>query len=85
MYALRGRFVGIDKFFPTNTKFCDLKLDSALQWTHTDIDFSLFCFLLQPVFLTLSVNFSSFNVTYTFLALVFSVYGCRFAIRIYRI
>ena len=76
---------GIDKFFPTNTKFCDLKIDFALQWTLTDIDFSLFCFLLQPVFLTLTVNFSSFNVTYTFSALVFSVYGCRFAIPIYRI
>ena len=49
-----------------------------------DIDFSLFCFafFLQPVFLTLTVNFSSFDVTYTFSALVFSVYGYRFAIRI---
>ena len=56
-----------------------------LQWTHTEIDFSLFCFLLQPVFLILTVNFSSFNVTFTFSALVFSVYGCRFAIWIYRI
>ena len=31
MYALLGRFVGIDEFFPTNTKFCDLDLDLALQ------------------------------------------------------
>ena len=85
MYALRGRFLGIDKFFPANTKFSDLNLDSALQWTHNDIDFSLFCFLLQPVFLTLTVNFSSFNLPYIFSALVFSVYGWRFAIRIYRI
>ena len=52
MYALRGRFVGIDKFFPTNTKFCDLKLDSALQWTHTDIDFiAYFVFFCNQYFL----------------------------------
>ena len=31
-------------------------------------------FLLQPVFLTLTMNISSFKVTYSFLALVFSVY-----------
>ena len=47
MYALHGRFIGIDEFFPTNKKFCDLDLDFALQWTHTDIDFSLFFFCNQ--------------------------------------
>ena len=71
MYALLGRFVGIGEFLPTNTKFIDL--DFVLHWTRTDIDFSLF-FLLQPVFLTLTVNISSFKVTYRFSALVFSVY-----------
>ena len=40
MYALLGRFVGIDEFFPTNIKLCDLDLDFALH----DIDFSLFSF-----------------------------------------
>ena len=29
-----------------NTKFCDLDIDFALQWTHTDIDFNLFSFTL---------------------------------------
>ena len=82
MYALLGRFIGIVEFFPTNKTFCDLDLDFALQWTHTDIDFSLFFFLLQPVFLTLIVNISSFKVTFIFSALVFSV-CCRFAIRSY--
>ena len=44
MYALLGRFVGIDGLFPAITKFCDLDLDFALQWAHTDIDFNLFSF-----------------------------------------
>ena len=39
-----GEFVNINKFFSTNTKFCDLDFDFALQWTHTDIDISLFSF-----------------------------------------
>ena len=30
MYALLGRFVGIDEFLPTNTNFCDFDLDFAL-------------------------------------------------------
>ena len=41
MYALLSRFLGIDGFFPTNTKFCELDLDFALQWTHNDNDFNL--------------------------------------------
>ena len=41
MYALLGRFLGIDKFFLTNSKFCDLDLDFGLQLTHTGINF--FC------------------------------------------
>ena len=75
MPYLVGLYVGIDEFFPTNTKFFDL--DFVLQSTHTDIDFSLFFFLLQPVFLTLTVNITmitSFKVAYIFSALVFSVY-----------
>ena len=35
MCALLCRFVGIDEFLPTNTKFRDLDLDFTLQWTHT--------------------------------------------------
>ena len=73
IYAWLCRFAGIDEFFPTNTKFYDLDLDFALQWTHTEIDFSLFFFLLKPVFLTLTVNISSFKVTYIFSALIFLV------------
>ena len=30
--------------FRPKTKFIDLDLDFSLQWTHTDIDFSLFTF-----------------------------------------
>ena len=44
MNALPGRLVGIDDFFPTSTKFCDLDLDFMLQWKHADIHFSLFSF-----------------------------------------
>ena len=73
MYVLLGRVVGIDEFFQTNTKFCDLDLDFTLQWTHTEIDFSLFFFFCNHYFL-LTVNISSFKVTYIFSALVFSVY-----------
>ena len=40
MCAILGRFVGMNEFLPTNTKFCDLDLDFALQWTRTHIDFS---------------------------------------------
>ena len=51
MCALLCRFVGIDEFLSTNTKFIDLDLDFVLTLTltlrfteHTDIDFSLFSF-----------------------------------------
>ena len=66
MYALLGRFVGIDKFFLTNTKFCERE--------HTLILTLAFFCLLQPVFLTLTVKISSFKVPFIFSALVFSVY-----------
>ena len=33
MYVLLSKFVGIDEFFQTHTKFCDLDLHIALQWT----------------------------------------------------
>ena len=31
MYVLLGKFVGIDEFFQTHTKLCDLDLHFALQ------------------------------------------------------
>ena len=46
-----GEFVNIDEFFQTSTKFCDLDLDFTLQWTYTDIDFSLFMNGLKGVVL----------------------------------
>ena len=46
-----GEFVNFDEFFSTNTKFCDLDLNFALQWTHTDIDFILFSFIPLIIFM----------------------------------
>ena len=73
MYALLGRFVGIDDFFSINTKFCDLDLDFALQWTHTDIDFSLFSFTplitCMPYLVGLKALMSSSQPTQNFVTL----------------
>ena len=57
MYALLGRFEGIDEFFPTNKKICDLDRDFVLQWTHTDIDFSSYIFFATSISYTNSEHF----------------------------
>ena len=62
MYALLGRFVGIDEFFPTKTKFYDLDLDFALQWTHTNSDFKLLCFFFNAT--SISYNNSEYYHDY---------------------
>ena len=46
-----GELVNIDEFFQTSKKFFDLDIDFALQWTYTDIDFSLFMNGLKGVVL----------------------------------
>ena len=74
-----GVFVNIDEFFQTSKKFCDLDIDFTLQWTYTDIDFSLFMNGLKGVVLPSSYLMLSWLIDldyfYWIVTLTFSAPG----------